>query len=183
MAVSGSAADRRGLLRGAVLAAACAVLTAAGHLAGGGSLPDLAVLVVLLPLLAGGFAALAERSRGTLGTLGVLGLGQLVLHQLIELLSPAHAAHQALDAVAPSGPGMLITHAVATLVSAVALRFADRAIALLGGVLRRVLPHRPPALRADRPLATLALPGPAVSLRLARALAAAEARRGPPVGC
>jgi hypothetical protein len=162
-----------------VLAAVSAVLAALGHLAGGGALPDLAVLVVLLPLLAGGFTALADRSRSAVGAVGVLGLGQLALHQLLELLSAGHAGHTG----TPAGTGMFAMHAGATLVTAAALRFADRAVAALGAALRRVLPRRRPALAADRPLATLAVPGPAVSLRLAGALAGARVRRGPPVGC
>ena len=72
---------------------------------------------------------------------------------------------------------------MATLITAAALRYADRAIAAVGAALGRVLPRRPRVLCADRPLATLATPGAAVSLRLARALAAAQVRRGPPVGC
>ena len=88
------------MLRGAVLAALTAVLTVAGHLAGGGTAPDLSVLVVLLPLAAGGFATVAERSRSGWGALLVLGVGQLVLHRLIEMLAPVHLAHHA----APSTP-------------------------------------------------------------------------------
>jgi hypothetical protein len=180
VAVTANAAGGHGLLRAAALATVSAVLTALGHLAGGGALPDLVVLVVLLPLLAGAFTMLAERSAGVLGTLAALGVGQLVLHQLIELLNPAHHAHHA---VASSDTRMVAMHAAATAITAVALRYADRAIAALGAALRRVRPRRPQPLRADRPLATLATPGPAVSLRLARALAAVQVRRGPPVGC
>ena len=182
MAVTGTVADQRGLLRAAVLAVVTTVLTAVGHLAGGGSLPDITVLVVLLPLLAGVVSTLAERLHGTAGTLAVLGTGQLALHHLIELLNPSHAAHH-LAGPGPSSSTMLAMHAGATLLTAAALRYADRAIAVVGAALDRVLPRRPPALCADRPLATRATPVAAVSLRLARALAAAQVRRGPPVGC
>jgi hypothetical protein len=186
VAVTPTAADQHGLLRAAVLAAVSAVLTAVGHLVGGGSLPDLTVLVVLLPLLAAGFTALSARSRSAVGTVGVLGLGQLALHELIELLNPTHqvhAAHHLAGPATPNGIGMLAGHVLATLLIAAALCFADRAIAAVGAALRRVLPRRPPGLRADRPLTTLITPGAAVSLRLARALAATQGRRGPPVGC
>ncbi len=90
------------------------------------------------------FTTLAERARSTVGTVAVLGAGQLALHQLIELLNPSHAAHHLAGPGAPSGIGMLATHAVATLLTAAALRFADRAIAAVGAALRRVLPRRPP---------------------------------------
>jgi hypothetical protein len=171
------------MLRAVVLATFSGVLTAVGHLAGGGTLPDLSILVVLLPLLAGGFCGVAERSRGVVGCVAVLGLGQLTLHQLIELLNPAHPGHHLVDAVGPGDTAMVAMHALATLVTAAALWFADRAIAVLSAALRRLVPRRPPTLRADRPLATLATPGPTVALRLARALAAGHVRRGPPVGC
>jgi hypothetical protein len=165
-----------GVLRGAVLAGLSALLAAAGHAAGGGTVPDLAVLVLVLPLLAWGFAGPARRCRGLAGTIAILAVGQLVLHNAIELL---HASH-------PSpGPGiqMLATHAVATLCTAIALRHADRGAAALAAALRRVLPRRLVPPPADRPLPVLAVPGPALPARLARAFAVAHARRGPPVAC
>jgi hypothetical protein len=185
VAVTGAVADQRGLLRAAVLATVTTVLAAVGHLAGGGALPDITVLVVLLPLLAGVFSTLAERSRSTAGTLAVLGAGQLALHYLIELLNPSHVAHHLAGAAdaGSGGTGMLAMHAGATLLTAAALRYADRAIAVVRAALGRVLPRRPPVLSANCPLASLVTPGAAVSLRLARALAAAQVRRGPPVGC
>jgi hypothetical protein len=186
VAVTPIAADRPGALRASVLAGLCAVLTALGHLAGGGIVADLTMLVVLLPLLAGVFTTLAERARTGLGTLAVLGLGQLALHQMIELPNPthpAHAAHHGIGSELPAGAGMVAAHAVATLITAAALRYADRALDWLRAALRRVAPRRPPVLYADRPLATLATPEPAVALRLARALAGVQDRRGPPVGC
>jgi hypothetical protein len=188
-------AERRGVLRGVVLATLTALLTVAGHAAGGGALPDLAVLAVLLPLLAGALTAVADRSRSAVGALAVLGGGQLALHQLIEALSPAgdpaHGAH-GVHLVAASGtaavaapPGFVMfgAHAVATLVIAAALRFADRAVAAVRAALRRVVPRRLTPLSADRPLPTLATAGPAISLGLARTLAVAHVRRGPPVRC
>jgi hypothetical protein len=186
VAVTPNAADRPGALRATVLAGLCAVLTALGHLAGGGIAPDLTVLVVLLPLLAGVFTTLAARARTGLGTVAVLGLGQLALHQLVELLNPthpAHATHHVAGTDLPAGAGMVAAHAVATLITAAALRYADRALDWVRAALRRVVLRRPPVLCADRPLATLATAEPAVALRLARALAGAQVRRGPPVGC
>jgi hypothetical protein len=160
VAVTGAVADQRGLLRAAVLATVTTVL-------------------------AGVFSTLAERARSTAGTLAVLGAGQLALHYLIELLNPSHVAHHLAGAAdaGSGGTGMLAMHAGATLLTAAALRYADRAIAVVRAALGRVLPRRPPVLSADRPLASRVTPGAAVSLRLARALAAAQVRRGPPVGC
>jgi hypothetical protein len=171
----------RGPARAAVLTVLTAVATVAGHLAGGGALPDLGVLVVLLPALAAAFTTVADRSRSGGGALAVLGAGQLALHHLIEVTAPAHGAHH-LAAATPSGR-MLAVHALATLLIAAGLRFADRGIAAVGAALRHRVPRRLHPRPARRPLATLAVPGPAVALRLASALAAAHLRRGPPVGC
>jgi hypothetical protein len=188
--MSGRAAEQHSVLRGVLLATLTALLTVVGHLAGGGTVaPDLAVLVVLLPLLAGVLTALADRSRSVVGATGVLGTGQLVMHQLLAVLTPSHSGHTAHHAMAsttvsaPTSTGMFVMHAVATLAIVAALRFADRGIAAFGAALRRVLPRRLRPLAVDRPLTVLATPGPSVSLRLARALAVAHVRRGPPVGC
>jgi hypothetical protein len=169
-----------GHLRGAVLAALCTLIAAVGHTAGGGSVPDLGVLVVLSPLLAGMFTAVAQRCHGPAGTIAVLGAGQLALHHLMELLHPAH--HMTEPAV-PAGWRMVAMHAVATLVTAVALRYTDRALSGLTAALRRVVRRRLAPLPADRPLLVLATPDLALPARLARALAAANITRGPPVGC
>ncbi|MHA6628997.1 hypothetical protein ACU61A_26475 [Pseudonocardia sichuanensis] len=169
-----------GGLRAAVMAGLCALLTATGHTAGGGTAPDLAVLAVLLPLLAYGLVGVACRCRGVPGAVGVLAAGQLVLHHVLELLHPSHHAAQA--ALAP-GTQMITMHAIATLLTALALRHADRGLAALLAALGRVLPRRLAPPPADRPLPVLAVPGPAVPAALARAFAVAHARRGPPVTC
>lgn len=162
-----------GLLRSATLAAASALITAAGHVAGGGALPDLGLLVVLVPLLAGAFGSVAQRSRTLAGLVATLGAGQFVLHHLLVFL---HAGHTG------DGP-MLGMHASATLVIAVMLRQADAAWAAIGAALARILPRRMAPLPAGRPLPPLVGAGSAVPARIARLLAVADARRGPPVGC
>jgi hypothetical protein len=169
-----------GVVRGWVLAGLSTLLTAVGHAAGGGAAPDLTVLLLLFPLLAGLFTTAARRCGSLPRTVVVLGAGQLALHQLMELLHPAH-----LVAGPPLAPGaqMIAMHAVATLVTAVATRHADRAVTGLVAALRRVLPRRLSPPPADRPLPVLAVPGPAIPARLARAFAVAHTRRGPPVEC
>ena len=59
--MSGGTAGTRRPLRGAALAVLSTLLTAVGHVAGGGTVPDLALLVVLFPLLGGVFISVAER--------------------------------------------------------------------------------------------------------------------------
>jgi hypothetical protein len=161
-----------GVLRGAVLAGLSALLTAVGHAAGGGALPDLAVLVPVLPLLAWASTGPASRCTGLVSTLAVLAGGQVALHTALELLHPSHP-----------GPAMVAMHAVTTVVTALALRHADRGAAALAAALRRILPRRLTPPPADRPLPTLAVAGPAVPARLAQAFALARSRRGPPVPC
>ncbi|MFC4944863.1 hypothetical protein [Pseudonocardia sp. GCM10023141] len=177
---SGGRAPRVRLLRGAALAALSALLTAVGHVAGGGTLPDLAVLVVLLPMLAAVFVSVAQRCRSTISMIATLGAGQLALHEFMTLLHPAHAG--AAGSV-PSGATMLGMHAAVTLAVAVALQHADRATAAVGAAVRRLVPRRLAPLPADRPLHTLVEPGPGLVARIARVLSVADARRGPPVGC
>ena len=54
-------------LRGVVTAALSTLLIAVGHVLAGGSVPDLAVLVVLFPLLTGAVVGVADRCRSTSG--------------------------------------------------------------------------------------------------------------------
>ena len=159
-------------LRGVALAALSALLTTIGHAAAGGGLPDVSVLVVVVPLLTAAFVAVAERTEGLPATLVVLGTGQLVLHLTLAALHPMPAA---------DGMLMLACHAVITLVTAVAIRYADAAVLAIAAVLRRVVPRRLTPPRADRPLPTRAVPAPDLPARRARMLTVADVRRGPPV--
>ena len=158
--------------RGVALAALSALLTTIGHAAAGGGLPDVSVLIVVVPLLAGAFVALADRTRGPVATAVVLAAGQLVLHTTLTVLHPMPAGH---------GTSMLGVHVLITLITAVAIRHADAAVLAIAAVLRRVLPRRvaPPA--ADRPLPTRAVPALDLPARRARMLTVADVRRGPPV--
>lgn len=165
-------------MRGCALALLCALLTAAGHTAGGGSLPHLALLIVLMPLLGAALVALADRTTGPVGVVAVLAAGQLALHHLMVLLHPVQQSGPAVFDTA----GMVVMHAVATAVVAVAVRHADAAVAAVVAALRRVLPRRPVLPVADRPLTVPVPAAPAAGRRLAGALAAAHVRRGPPVG-
>lgn len=170
---------RGGTLRAAALAALSALITAVGHVAGGGTLPDLAVLAVLLPMVAAVFLSFARRCRGAVGTVAALAAGQVTLHQLMTLLHPPHVTEPA----ALAGPAMLGMHAAVTLVLAGALLHAERGVSAFAAALRRMVRRRLVPLPADRPLPTLAVPGSGLPALLARVLAVAHARRGPPVGC
>lgn len=167
-------------LRGWLLAGFSALLTAVGHLAAGGSLGDLGILVVLLPALAYALVEVAQRCAGPAGTIGLLGGGQLVLHELMVVLG---SHHPPVGPRVDNGLAMIAGHAAATLVVFLALRYADRGVAAVGAALRRVVARRV----APGPVGQLGpvrvLPGPAVPARVGRALAVTHVRRGPPVRC
>ena len=141
----------RARLRGVTLTLLVALLTTIAHVGAGGSLPDLSLLVVVLPLLGG---------------------GQLVLHATLSALHPMAA-----DGERP----MLVVHVLITLVTAVAVRYADAAVLAVAAALRRVLPRRLTPPPADRPLPTRPVAPLHVPARRARRLAVAHVRRGPPV--
>lgn len=164
------------VLRGSALAGLSALLTACGHVAGGGTVPDLAVLTALLPLLAGLMIGIAERCRGPVTTVATLAAGQVWLHALMTVLH--HHPHAA-DA-AP-GPVMLGGHAVATVLTAALLRHADAVLTALARALRGALPRPVPAPPVAAPPPAHAVPDLAVPARTARLLLAAHALRGPPV--
>lgn len=161
-----------GRLRGVTLTLLVALLAAIGHVAAGGGLPDLSLLVVLLPLLGGAFVALAERTRSFPATLGVLAVGQLVIHAALAALHPM---------TADGTRTMLVLHVLVTLVTAVAVRYADAAVLAVAAVLRRVVPRRLTPLPADRPLPTRPVSPLDLPARRARLLTMADVRRGPPV--
>lgn len=158
-------------LRGVALSLLSALLTSVGHAVAGGGLPDPSLMVVVVPLLGGAFVAIAERTRGPLATVLVLGAGQLVLHTCLAALHP----------MPTGGLSMLGAHVLITLVTAVAVRHADVAVAAVAAVLRRVVPRRSAPPVADRPLPTRPVPAPDLPARRARLLRVADVRRGPPV--
>ena len=167
-------------VRGAILAALVTLLTATGHLLGGGTLAGLSPLAVLVPLLATVLVAVAERCRGILAMLAALGAGQLVLHYLLVVLT-AHA-HIGPDAVF-SGSAMPAAHAVATLATAVVLSRADAAVTALVAAFGRILPRRLRVAAVDVAPPACPVPDPDVPLAASLALVAAHARRGPPIAC
>jgi hypothetical protein len=161
-------------VRGTVLAGLVTLLTATGHVAGGGSLADLSPLAVLVPLLAQVLVAAADRCRGLLAVVVTLGTGQLALHYLLVVLT----AH---DSAAVTGSTMLAAHAVATLATAVVVIHADAALAALLAASCRLLPRRPTVAAVDVVPPTRPVPGADVPLVAGLVLLAAHARRGPPI--
>ena len=159
----------RTLLRAGVLLGTTALVA----LAGAG--PAFAHVTANGTVQKGGYGVVTFRvpnEDDTAGTVGVLGGGQLVLHATLSALHPMAA-----DGERP----MLVVHVLITLVTAVAVRYADAAVLAVAAVLRRVLPRRLTPLPADRPLPTRPAAPLHLPARRARRLAVACVRRGPPV--
>jgi hypothetical protein len=116
--------------------------------------------------------ALAERTRSFPATVGVLATGQLVIHAALSALHPM---------AADGSRSMLVLHVLVTLVTAVAVRYADAAVLAVAAALRRVVPRRLTPPPADRPLPTRPVPPLDLPARRARLLTVAVLRRGPPV--
>jgi hypothetical protein len=166
-------------VRGSILAALATLLTATGHVVGGGSLVGLSPLAVLVPMLATVLVAVAERCRGVAATLLALGAGQVALHYLMVVLTVhGHRAPGTFSTVA-----MVVGHAVATLAIAVVLAHADAATAALLGALRRIRLRRPRTGVVDVAPPVCPVPDAAVPLLAGLVTLAAHARRGPPVTC
>lgn len=161
--------------RGVTVASASTLVSAVGHVAGGGTAPDLALLLVLFPLLAALLVTVAGACRSLVGMLAVLAAGQFAMHEIMDALGHQHAM-----APAPAGPSMFAMHAVATVVMGLLIRDADVVLVALIAAISRVLLRRlvPPV--ADRPLRTFAVPSPSVAGEVRKALLGPLERRGPP---
>jgi hypothetical protein len=166
-------------VRGSILAALVTLLTATGHVVGGGTLVGLSPLAVLVPLLATVLVATAERCRGVVATLVALGAGQLGLHYLLVVLT----AHGHRGTAAISTATMVAAHVGATLVTAVVMAYADAAVTALVTALQRIRPRRPRVDAVDVMPPARPIPDAAVPLFASLVLVAAHTRRGPPIGC
>ncbi|MEY9774443.1 hypothetical protein [Arthrobacter sp. MW3 TE3886] len=188
---------RTGLIGSIILA-----LAAGGHLAGGGRLPEPAIVTALCAVAMIPVAVLTRVRLSFPALAGLLGIGQLWLHWSFGTLSsgaPAslqarmaegHPGHST-AAMAPAMPdpsmagsaadmggAMFAAHALATLGTALLLAHSERALSALASWLRPLVQLPQPSaampLRVPGPCAVnLVLPKARVGLRL-------PTRRGPP---
>jgi hypothetical protein len=163
-------------VRGSVLAALVTLLTAIGHVAGGGTLAALSPLAVLVPLLATALVALAERCRGLVATVVALGAGQAALHLLLLVM----ADHGHAPGTAFSGAAMVAAHGVATLATAAVLTTADATVTALFRAVRRAVPRRARTAPVDVAPPNRPVPDTAVPLVASLVRLTAHVRRGPP---
>lgn len=176
-------------------------LAAGGHLAGGGQLPQPAILAALCAITIIPVAALTRFCLSLPVLAGLLGIGQLWLHWAFSALSlgASATAHPALLTVHAGHPGlspapaafgtllpvdaapaglMLAAHSVATLGTALLLARGEQALGFLASWLQPLLlqPERvavlPAAVASPCPEPAL-LPATHPGLRL-------PSRRGPP---
>jgi hypothetical protein len=163
--------------RAALTASALAVLTVAGHTAGGGSVDVLGLSLVVVLSFGLGMATSA-RSPRLPQLLAVLVAGQGLLH-LVLTFTTGHSGHEGGGLPASA---MVGGHLIAAAVAAVAIRHADRLLdrwavlvsTVLGsGTLRTIVPR-------DASAAVLARP--ALPLTELASLLHQVVRRGPPAG-
>lgn len=153
----------RGALRGAraaVLATAALALAATAHVVGGGTLPSLPVLALVVVPLAWGAVALTSRPLGRVALAVGLGAAQVLLHEALMVLSGPSCAPGAAAVASPvsgmagmhGGPvgpatictahamhatatsaaaAMLVAHAVATLLTALVLAHGEGVLVAL----------------------------------------------------
>lgn len=186
-------------LRAGLFAVLVVQLSALGHLAGGGNVPGLSVLLTATAVIAPAAAALARRQRGFTAILSALALAQVLLHLLFGLTGHGSAgsgshhgnrAHTVLSAHQgmPMGtmadltsPRMLAFHLIAAAVTALVLTRGEAAAFRLASLWRRLV-RRTLVLLLPTPAGPQRLPRSAILVTpAARRLTVRHARRGPPV--
>lgn len=160
-------------------------LAALGHLAGGGHLPDLSVLITATAILAPAGIALARRQRGFLAILGVLALAQVLCHLLFGLAARGGGMAQHDMQMGPmagmASTRMSVLHLAAAVLTAVVLTRGEAATFALARLWRRLV-RRVRVLLLPTPAGPPRLPRPPILVAppLQRLLVQ-HARRGPPV--
>lgn len=167
------------VLRAAAFAAVATEIAALGHIVGGGTSPDIAVLI------AGGAGAgavtigLARRRRGPGAVLAAMLLCQLGFHLLFSVDTHGMTTGSG----APDGlQRMVIFHLVAAAASAAVLGTGERALFGLFAALVRSVRIPPPPGVVDLPPAWTARFAPLDASRPEGPLLSTSPRRGPPPG-
>lgn len=152
-----------------------AQIAAVGHIAGGGTPPDLPLLAAMSAVLMVALRSVATARRRFPVLLAAMAGTQLVFHAVLTLTDAHHATAHHDDPVR-----MLVFHALAALVSASLLGHGER---LLFAIHRWLVRHRP-VLPAVRVVGTVPGWTPVVERGgrpwRPRVAAAAVSRRGPP---
>lgn len=176
------------------------LLAASAHVAGGGDLPGLPVLLALvaMTMLA---TTLATRFKVNLMAMSaLLGASQLILHEAFTVLAPVGAAgpsghhHPGTELLTPvldpathlhepgtgAGTLMLLAHALATIASAVALAKGEDALWQLAAWLRPLVALPALLFRPDAGATPLVVGAPVVFIPRPWRNLRQDSRRGPP---
>lgn len=163
-------------MRAAFVAMLTVGIAAGSHVLGGGAAPHPLTLLILSVLAMIPVHLLSGRRLGFGLLLVLLGGGQFAIHHLLMAVAsmppgghPHELAHQVV--AAPSdGPGMLLAHVIATLLTSLLLAHGDALLWALWTLLRPLLvvafgvvvamPRLLPAASIPRPLLLLAGPRP-----------------------
>ncbi|MBB3038032.1 hypothetical protein [Hoyosella altamirensis] len=170
--------------RSIATALVCAAITLAAHGAAGGHL-DPSGLIALAPIavIVGCHAISAFTSGQWWKLAGVLGAGQAAGHLVLHLTGHPHVAgvaEAATPAAPPDSAAMLSAHAVATLLCALLLMWADHLVHMVSTTVQALLflvvgPVKHGAAGAPR------IPGSQTARRLPDHLGSCVSWRGPPV--
>lgn len=120
-------------LRSSVATVEVVGLSAVGHVAAGGPVPDIAGLLALLAVVGGVSAALRQRLLGLRPAVGLVVLGQVAVHSGLTLTG-AHAGHAAVahDTGMALEPAMLLAHAASAVVTLAAFLWQEQVLVVLG---------------------------------------------------
>ena len=152
-------------------------LTLAGHAAaGGGALPNAVGFTVVVALALGLCACVARGPLRPVRVLALLLAGQGLAHVVLTVTE-----HHGAGAAHPALAVMVVAHATAAAVAALALVYADRLVdrwlTLWSTLLGTPAPVGPACAGPNRPVPTAG-----AAARRTRLLRYEVARRGPPVG-
>jgi hypothetical protein len=174
------------LVRAGTVAVVTVALAALAHVLAGGGLPPVVVLVTLTALVLAAAVVVTGRRLGRVGALALLGVGQVAVHSSFSLFTSmacmpgptdeaalfGHVHHAGMvmqsqvactsaDAGVSQpllgGSAMLVLHLVATVVAALVIAGADRALWWLAAWLRPLVGTAEPVVVVPRP----SLPTPA----------------------
>jgi hypothetical protein len=156
--------------RGVLLAVSNGGLAITAHALANHGLPDTSLTLVLTGFVGWIGAALAERTKGKLGVVSVLVTAQIGMHVVLSGL---------MGDLVPSA-GMVLAHAVATLVTAFLLAHAEAMLLAAASSLLVLLPvvWRPAPVPAG--VAGVPVPCAADGSLLSVLLCRVHGRRGPP---
>lgn len=161
------------LFRATVFALVATYLAALGHVAGGGHLPDPAVLLTVAVFLGGSVSGLATRHRTGPQILGMLMASQVLFHLLFQL-----TAHHSEPTVTGK---MLAFHLLAGLIAAALMAGGESALFRLFAAIRRAISSLRLRAWVDVALSWTALIfDDAGEPRLRAAELSLGSRRGPP---